>query len=120
MYFLVPGEMPFDGKTDSEIRNQITNGNINFKKEAFLRISTESKILIKLMLTFDHTKRISAENALQHKWFKSDNNIESYVININYSNNVSQLKNKLQQVTLDFITHYLDTYKETVKLQKQS
>ena len=33
-------------------------------------ISDDAKDLVKRMLDYDHTKRISAADALQHKWIK--------------------------------------------------
>jgi len=35
-------------------------------------VSKEAKDLVKRLLEYDHTKRISAMEALQHKWIKTN------------------------------------------------
>ena len=71
MYILLTGLPPFNGDSDEEIMKKIINGKFDMKKYPWPIISSQAKDLIKKLLEFDSNKRITAEEALNHPWFKS-------------------------------------------------
>ena len=72
MYILLTGLPPFNGENDEEIMAKIINGRFDMEKYPWPIISAQAKDLIKKLLEFDSMKRISAEEALQHPWFESE------------------------------------------------
>jgi len=72
MYILLTGLPPFNGENDEEIMTKIINGKYDMEKYPWPIISPEAKDLINKLLEFDSMKRISAEEALQHPWFESE------------------------------------------------
>lgn len=66
-YFLLFGKPPFSDRTMRNIVNKIRKGNIKFVGNETL--SEEAKDLMKLMLTQEQDKRISARQAIDHVWF---------------------------------------------------
>lgn len=74
LYFLLFGELPFygNGEFDDAIK-LIQKGQFdldNEKKKEGKKLSPEVRDLIRKMFTVDVSKRISAEEALQHPWFQ--------------------------------------------------
>ena len=71
MYLLLSGHYPFYGENKDEVTRKIFSCDYNFDQEYFLNVSEDAKNLIKKCLTPDHNKRISVEEALNHKYFNS-------------------------------------------------
>jgi calcium-dependent protein kinase len=123
MYILLSGEMPFQGKSDDETINSIESGEVKFKSSVFNNVSAEAKDLIKQLLTFDYNKRIDANHALKHKWFKIKLLQEKEVDKSYKFNIMSNLKNfkaehKFQQAVYTYITHNLVAKEEIEGLRK--
>jgi len=70
LYILLSGKPPFDGNDDKEIVNSVRLGTYSLSGPEWKNISAEAKDLIKKMLTYEITQRISAELALNHPWIK--------------------------------------------------
>jgi len=123
MYFLLCGNLPFEGKSDTEVVDHIERGEFDFEAEIFKKISADAKDLIKLMLTLDYNKRIDAKTALKHKWFK---NIDegNLVVDKNYVSEImNNLKNfqaehKFQQAVYTYISHNLVARGDIENLRK--
>ena len=73
LYILLSGEPPFYGITDEEIYIKIWNCKYQIEGEIWNEISSEAKDLIKNLLNKDHKLRFSAEQALNHIWFRKFN-----------------------------------------------
>ena len=71
MYYLLSGKFPFDGKTEDEIFNNIETQKLNLDIPELKNISVDCKDLITKLLERDVTKRISANKALEHNFFKT-------------------------------------------------
>ena len=70
MYILLTGKPPFGGINDEEILSKVKKGKFDLTKYPWGVISNEAKDLIKKLIEIDPTKRLSAEDALQHPWFE--------------------------------------------------
>ena len=71
MYILLTGKPPFNGDSDEEILKKIIQNHLDLEKYPWPVISLKAKDLIKKLLETDIKKRITAEEALNHEWFKS-------------------------------------------------
>ena len=70
MYILLTGRPPFNGSNEEEIMKKIKEGNYDLKKYPWGVISEEAKDLLKGLLQVNTKKRLTAKQALEHKWFK--------------------------------------------------
>ncbi|MCQ2821664.1 MAG: protein kinase, partial [archaeon] len=70
MYILLTGRPPFGGGTDKQILDKIIKGTYDLSKYPWGIISKEAKDLIKKLIEPNQNKRLSAEEALKHPWFK--------------------------------------------------
>ena len=69
MYLLLCGYFPFLGKDEEEITNKILAGKYEFDVEHFNGISDEAKDLISKCLKYEPRKRITIQEALNHRFF---------------------------------------------------
>lgn len=70
MYILICGYPPFGGDDDAEILVNVRKGVFDFDEEEWDDISKEVKDLIKKLICKPE-KRLSAQEALGHIWFKN-------------------------------------------------
>ncbi|VVC38162.1 Hypothetical protein CINCED_3A012222 [Cinara cedri] len=70
-YVLLSGLSPFMGETDVETMANVTIAQYDFDDEAFDSISNDAKDFIKKLLVKDHKARMTAAEALKHKWLKT-------------------------------------------------
>ncbi|KAL8447748.1 hypothetical protein Emag_004209 [Eimeria magna] len=68
LYILLCGYPPFGGQTDQEILKRVEKGKYSFEMPDWGHVSEEAKDLVRKMLTYDSSKRISAEECLAHPW----------------------------------------------------
>ena len=68
---MLTGTPPFDGKTDNQIYGKIVQGEYKMEERSWKGISSDAKDLVKKMLCFNSKERISAEEALNHKWIST-------------------------------------------------
>ena len=71
MYILLTGRPPFDGNDDDEILENVKKGVYDTYSYPYPLLSSHSKDLINKLLQYDPKKRISADQALEHPWFKT-------------------------------------------------
>ena len=71
LYILLTGRPPFDGNDDDEILSNVKKGVYDKSAYPYPLLSSNSKDLIDKLLQYDPKKRINAEKALEHPWFKS-------------------------------------------------
>ena len=70
LYILLSGRPPFDGGDDREIIKNVKQGQYILTGPEWKNISRDALDLVKKMLTFDYSSRITAEEALNHPWIK--------------------------------------------------
>jgi calcium/calmodulin-dependent protein kinase I len=82
MYILLCGYPPFYSENDAQLFESILNGNYHFHSPYWDNISADAKDLISKLLVVDPKDRLTAADALQHKWLKvgSSDNIEKIPI----------------------------------------
>ena len=121
LYILLCGCPPFSGSSDEEILTKIKEGSFQLKGKIWGEISKEAIDLINQLIVKDINKRLSANDALNHSWFKnmfSEKNkslLEAQKINIpknHLKGIISNIKcfraeKKIQQAALAFIVHNL-------------
>ena len=115
MYILLCGYPPFSGSDDDQILKKISVGRFFFPSPEWDDISSEAKDLITKMLNPDPSVRISAKDALHHRWLY---NASQSIINASTAQGI--LKNlqsfrseqKLQKATYSFISSQLATKTE--------
>ena len=71
LYILLTGRPPFDGNDDDEILSNVQKGEFDKISYPYPLLSSDSKDLIDKLLEYDPKKRINANQAIQHPWFKS-------------------------------------------------
>ncbi|CRL04747.1 CLUMA_CG017807, isoform A [Clunio marinus] len=69
-YVLVSGLSPFAGECDVETMGNVTVGKYDFNDEAFDNVSPECIDFITKLLVKQHGERLTAKEALRHKWVK--------------------------------------------------
>ena len=70
MYKLLSGQFPFYGEDEEDITRAILSGKFDFDVELFNGVSDEAKDLISKCLKYHPNKRISINEALNHRFFK--------------------------------------------------
>lgn len=73
LYMLIVGSPPFDGKNEKKIIGSIKTGIYNKNNPKWINASSEVKDLISKLLVYEPKKRLSANDALLHPWFKITN-----------------------------------------------
>lgn len=122
LYILLSGYPPFPGKNDKEIMRNVMKGEYSLDGEEWKYISEEGKDLVRRMLMYDPSKRLSAKEVLEHRWFEKvliKNTVNKEVI----QHNLRNLKNfraeqKLQQATFTFIASQLASKEEKQQLME--
>jgi len=70
LHLLLSGKMPFDGKTIDDIFRSIKKGLLNFTDPVWNKVTPPGRDLVQKLLEPDENKRLTAEQALKHDWFK--------------------------------------------------
>jgi len=119
-YIMLSGEPPFSGKSNNEIFKKIMNEDISFEKSKWKNISAEAKNFIKECMAKNPDKRIRAQKAFEHPWFKSINEeVHSQNLDIEILNNIKNYSSpqKFKKLVLKFMITFL-TQKELKELKK--
>jgi calcium-dependent protein kinase len=67
-YMLMSGEKPFWSRTKSELISQILTARYSFHGQHWKNISKEGKSFVRALLVLDPEVRLSARQALKHRW----------------------------------------------------
>ena len=122
-YVLLCGYPPFNGDTDVEIMGNVQKGTFKFPKEEWDSVSEEAKDLIKKMLTFEPSERISALEVLQHPWFMKFNEDQENNKEVAKKafENMKRFKRdkKFEHATIGFIINQLIAKEDRSDLLKQ-
>ena len=126
LYILLSARPPFGGDSDSEIMERVALGKYDIESKPFNKISKSAIDLIQKLLLMDVNKRISAEDALNHPWFKENKAKELYN-QIKDENTlkklITNLKNYksdsvIQETALAYLVHNFPQMKDVVNACK--
>lgn len=126
LYILLCGAPPFYGTCEDEIFRKIITCKFSFKHSVWKEISPEAKDLITKLLDLNPKSRLSAKEALEHKWFTMTENKRNLHNTISDESLMTVIKNisefraeqKLQQATLAFLVHNLSTQEDLSELKE--
>ena len=126
LYIMLVGKPPFPGETDEEIIKNVIKGEYKTSGGDFANISNNAIDLIKKLLNKIPEKRISAEEALNHKWFKDNktkelyNQIEDQNVIIKLLNNLKNYKREsvIQETALAYLVHNFPQNSDVINASK--
>lgn len=70
LYTLVSGYLPFQGENEAEVFRKIKEADYHFNHVEFQTVSEDCKDLIRKLFMINPNERPSAQEALNHQWFK--------------------------------------------------
>ena len=126
LYILLSGRPAFGGENDKEILENIANAKYDLKSNPLNKVSKNGLDLISKLLDKDYNKRISAQEALNHPWFKMQKSKELYneikdksIIN-KQLNNIKNYKREsiIQELALMYLLHNFPQMKQIVYSNK--
>ena len=126
LYIMLAGKPPFGGQNDREIINNVRRGVYSLNGIEFDNISENAIDLIQKLLVMPPNLRLSAEQALNHQWFKQlntkelYNRIEDENIIINLINNIKNYKREsaLQETALAYLVHNFPQIPDVINASK--
>ncbi|KAL4492626.1 hypothetical protein ABPG72_007739 [Tetrahymena utriculariae] len=68
LYFLLCGELPFTGNTNTQIFDKILNQKVEFQGNNWKKVSKEAKDLVKKLLVVNPVDRLTLDQVLKHPW----------------------------------------------------
>jgi len=89
VYILLGGYPPFIEQNQRELFRKIRKGQYEFHEEYWGAVSADAKDLISSLLTVSPAKRLSAQEALKHKWMTQD---DSVLAGMSLDANLSELR----------------------------
>ena len=126
MYILLSQRPPFGGRDDTEIMDNVKIGEYDLVSPPFNKLSQNGKDLIKKLLTKSIQQRISAEEALNHPWFKENQSKELFN-KIKDKRTIKELIENLksyrrtsviQETALAYLVHHFPHIKDVVNACK--
>ncbi|PON57504.1 Tyrosine-protein kinase [Parasponia andersonii] len=102
LYILLSGMPPFWGKTKSRIFDAVRAADLRFPPDPWDRISSSAKDLITGMLCVDPSKRLTAEQVLEHYWMEDYTKAAEEAYNQHY-----QVCNELEVGSGSFSTPFI-------------
>ena len=126
LYIVLSARPPFCGESDKEIMENVSLGKYDLQSSPFNKVSKSCLDLIQKLLIMDPKKRISAQDALAHSWFKENKSKELF----NQIKDESTLKKLLsnlknyrrdsiiQETALAYLVHNFPQMKDVVNACK--
>lgn len=124
LYIMLSGNLPYNGRTDPEVIEQIKNNEVSYEHKNWKLVSNEAKDIVKHFLERDPVKRWSADKILEHRWFSRQNaHRKSAIIDpkqLELFENIKQFSGrvKLQQVIAQYIQIHFATNKDQEQMRQ--
>ena len=112
LYVFLCGYPPFEGDNNKEIFKNVLKSKLEFDPADWNTVSEEAKDLVRKMLSKTPGDRISAQDCLEHEWFKLNHDEEQADINkraILKKMAKFRLPKKLQIETMKFLVNAVST-----------
>ena len=77
LYIMISGKPPFNGSTQEDIMRAVKKASLNFSGPEWKDISEDAKDLVKKMIKYPPSTRISVENAHVHAWMQKRGTCDS-------------------------------------------
>lgn len=71
IFLLLSGNLPFMGRSQKELFRKIVAGKYEFNKDDWEGVSEDAKDLVEGLLVLDPDKRMTAKQAVRHRWLKA-------------------------------------------------
>jgi calcium/calmodulin-dependent protein kinase I len=98
IYLLLSGNLPFMGRSQKELFRKIVAGSFDFDEAEWEDISEDAKDLVRKLLVLNPDDRITASDAVRHKWLKAS-------------------RDRLSMITLQATSQRLKTFNARMKLR---
>ena len=125
LYILLSAVPPFSGRNDTQIIENIKKGFYDIESNIWQKISPEAKNLIRSLLESNPGLRVSAEEALNHIWFKKLKTKDkiNFVPHEKIKLMLENLKNYsadkiLQHIALAYLVHNNPQHEEVLEAYK--
>ncbi|CAG9318369.1 unnamed protein product [Blepharisma stoltei] len=117
MYILLTGNIPYEGKSDIEIVEEIKTRPFQLNLKELKGISSQAILLLQHLLEIDPIARISASIALTHPWLVQANKKDSGISGIIGKLRKYESQTGLSQVVSEYISQTIepDDEKEIIK-----
>jgi calcium-dependent protein kinase len=80
-FILLSGYMPFSGSESNQVRN-ISRGKYTEKPEKWTHVSEEAKNFVHALMEVDPSKRLTAQQALEHPWISKSRRSRSGEVSV--------------------------------------
>ncbi|KAL8480074.1 hypothetical protein ACS0TY_026854 [Phlomoides rotata] len=109
LYILLCGVPPFWAETEQGVAQAIVRSVIDFKRDPWPKVSDNAKDLVKKMLNPDPSKRLTAQQVLEHPWLQNAKKAPNVSLGENVKARLKQFSvmNKLKKRALRVVAEHL-------------
>lgn len=109
LYILLCGVPPFWAETEEGVAQAIIRSVVDFKRDPWPRVSENAKDLVKKMLNPDPTRRLTAQQVLDHPWLQNAKKAPNVSLGETVKARLKQfaVTNKLKKRALRVIAEHL-------------
>ncbi|KAJ8449857.1 hypothetical protein Cgig2_001513 [Carnegiea gigantea] len=109
LYILLCGVPPFWAETEQGIAQAIIRSHVDFTREPWPRVSENAKDLVKKMLNPDPSRRLTAQQVLDHPWLQNATKAPNVYLGETVKARLKQFSvmNKLKKKALRVIAEHL-------------
>lgn len=109
LYILLCGVPPFWAETEQGVAQAIIRSVVNFKRDPWPKVSDNAKDLVKKMLNPDPSKRLTAQEVLDHPWIQNAKKAPNVSLGETVKARLKQfsMMNKLKKRALRVIAEHL-------------
>ncbi|XP_060216036.1 calcium-dependent protein kinase 7-like [Lycium barbarum] len=109
LYILLCGVPPFWAETEQGVAQAIIRSVVDFKRDPWPKVSDNAKDLVKKMLDPDPTRRLTAQQVLEHPWLQNIKKAPNVSLGETVKARLKQFSvmNKLKKRALTIIAEFL-------------
>ncbi|KAJ8566006.1 hypothetical protein K7X08_008582 [Anisodus acutangulus] len=109
LYILLCGVPPFWAETEQGVAQAIISSVVDFRRDPWPKVSDNAKDLVKKMLNPDPSKRLTAQQVLDHPWIQNDKRAPNVSLGESVKARLKQfsMMNKLKKRALRVIAEHL-------------